>query len=196
MAHKANWEIKTNKMIEKNIVRNRIEDMRRRNAANLEQRKAKLAELLAAEDRIYEQEFNDNLETPEQVREKMFERLQTLKGKREQERLDEVTRRQDMKFKAQNDTLRREDHKFYNYGTAIEREKQLIDKRRNIEQKMMEEQVYAQLWQLDAQKKLEREMAEAREKQEKIRDTMAVLDWQKNTRDIQRRSEADLVKKE
>lgn len=72
MAHKANWEIKTNKLIEKGIVRNRIEDMRRRNAANLEQRKARLAELLAAEDRIYEQEFNDNLETPEQVREKMF----------------------------------------------------------------------------------------------------------------------------
>ena len=196
MAHKANWEIKTNKLIEKGIVRNRIEDMRRRNAANLEQRKARLAELLAAEDRIYEQEFNDNLETPEQVREKMFQRLQMLKGKREQERTDEVARRQDMKFKAQNDTLRREDHKFYNYGTAIEREKQLIDKRRNIEQKMMEEQVYAQLWQLDAQKKLEREMQEAREKQEKIKDTMAVLDWQKQTREIQRAQEQDLVKRE
>ena len=196
MAHKANWEIKTNKLIEKGIVRNRIEDMRRRNAANLEQRKARLAELLAAEDRIYEQEFNDNLETPEQVREKMFQRLQMLKGKREQERTDEVARRQDMKFKAQNDTLRREDQKFYNYGTAIEREKQLIDKRRNVEQKMMEEQVYAQLWQLDAQKKLEREMQEAREKQEKIKDTMAVLDWQKQTREIQRAQEQDLVKRE
>lgn len=117
------------------------------------------------------------METPEQVREKMFERLQSLKNKREQERTDEVSRRQDMKFKSSNDTLRKEDQKFYNYGTAIEREKQLIDKRRNIEGKMMEEQVYAQLWQLDAQKKLEREMVEAREKQEKVRDTMAVLDW-------------------
>jgi len=57
--------------------------MRRSNAANLEQRKMRLAELLAAEDRIYEKEFNENLETPEQVREKMFQRLQTLKGKRE-----------------------------------------------------------------------------------------------------------------
>lgn len=93
MAHKAHWEAKTNKLIEKNIVRNRIEDMRRRNAANLEQRKARLAEMLAAEDRVYEQEFNDNLETPEQVREKMFERLQTLKGKREEERNNEVVRR-------------------------------------------------------------------------------------------------------
>lgn len=44
-----------------------------------------------------------------------------------------------MRFKTSNDSLRKEDAKFYNYGTAIEREKQLIDKRRNIEQKMIEE---------------------------------------------------------
>lgn len=136
------------------------------------------------------------METPEQVREKMFQRLQTLKAKREQERNDEVARRQDMLFKGSNDTLRKEDTKFYNYGTAIEREKQLIDKRRTIEQKMLEEQVYAQLWQLDAQKKLEREMAEAREKQEKVKDTMAVLDWQKQTREIQREQEKDLISRE
>lgn len=60
----------------------------------------------------------------------------------------------------------------------------------------MEEQVYAQLWQLDAQKKLEREMAEAREKQEKIKDTMAVLEWQKNTRGIQRQQEVEMVTRE
>jgi len=126
----------------------------------------------------------------------MFQRLQTLKAKREQERNDEVARRQDMLFKGSNDTLRKEDTKFYNYGTAIEREKQLIDKRRTIEQKMLEEQVYAQLWQLDAQKKLEREMAEAREKQEKVKDTMAVLDWQKQTREIRREQEKDLISRE
>ena len=126
----------------------------------------------------------------------MFERLQMLKAKREQERTDEVARRQDMKFKQENDTLRKEDQKFYNYGTAIEREKQLIDKRRNIEQQMLEEQVYAQLWQLDAQKKLEREVREAQEKQEKIRDTMSVLDWQKQTRQLHRDEEQELVKRE
>lgn len=101
-----------------------------------------------------------------------------------------------MKFKASNDTLRKEDAKFYNYGTAIEREKQLIDKRRTIEQKMIEEQVYAQLWALDAQKKQEREMQEAREKQEKVRDTMAVLDWQKQTREVQRAQEQELIQRE
>lgn len=42
---------------------------------------------------------------------------------------------------------------------------------------MMEEQVYSQLWQLDGQKKLEREIKEAEEKKKNISDTMAVLDW-------------------
>ena len=54
LAHKAMWEGKTSKLIDNNIVKNRITDMRKRQAANLEQRKARLADLLAAEDRIYE----------------------------------------------------------------------------------------------------------------------------------------------
>ena len=39
-------------------------------------------------------------------------------------------------------------------------------------------------------------MAEAREKQEKVKDTMAVLDWQKNTRQVQRSQESELISKE
>jgi len=46
----------------------------------------------------------------------------------------------------------------------------------------MEEQVYAQLWKLDLQSKEERERYEAEEKKKRINDTMAVLDWQKDTR--------------
>ena len=56
--------------------------------------------------------------------------------------------------------------------------------------------MYAQLWQLDAQKKLEREMIEAKEKQEKVRDTMAVLDWQKQTREQVRAQEKEKIMKE
>lgn len=39
-------------------------------------------------------------------------------------------------------------------------------------------------------------MAEAREKQDKIKDTMAVLDWQKNTRSVQRDQESQLIARE
>ena len=62
-------------MITKRIVANSISEIRSRYAANLEQRKAKLAALLSAEERQYEKEFNDMQETPEQVRAHMFERL-------------------------------------------------------------------------------------------------------------------------
>ena len=55
--------------------------------------------LMEAEDRMYEEEFMANLETPEQVREKMAQRLYELKQKREQERQDEVNRRLEQRFK-------------------------------------------------------------------------------------------------
>ena len=58
-----------------------------------------------------------------------------------------------------------------------DREKQLFDKRRHADQKIMEEQVYAQLWKLDLQAKEERERKEAEDKKRRVGDTMAVLDW-------------------
>jgi len=61
---------------------------------------------------------------------------------------------------------------------------------------MAEEQVYAQLYQLDAQQKLAREVAEAQEKQKLINETLSVLDWQKQTREINKNKEKQLVAEE
>jgi len=61
---------------------------------------------------------------------------------------------------------------------------------------MAEEQVYAQLYQLDAQQKLAREVAEAQEKQKLINETLSVLDWQKQTREINKNKEKQLVSEE
>ena len=139
----AQWEIKTDKRIVREATKNRLAELRRQHHANLEQRRERLAALLAAEDRLYEHEFNEKQETPEQVRQQMYERLQHLKAEREEERQALVQRKLDQRFKMQNDALRKEDSKFYIMGTQVEREKQLIDKRRQIEQRMLEEQVYA-----------------------------------------------------
>ncbi len=196
LAHKAHWEAKTDKKIQRGIVNNRMAQMRAAYAANLEERRGRLAALLAHEDRLYEEEFNSKLETPEQVRAQMHERLCSLKAQREAERQTEVQRRLDQKFKMENDALRKEDAKFYTAGTQIEREKQLIDKRRQIEQRMMEEQIYAQLYHLDAQKKLERERQEAAEKHALVKDTLAVLDWQKQTRQAEKQTEEARTREE
>jgi hypothetical protein len=64
----------------------------------------------------------------------------------------------------------------------MERERQLMDKKRAVEQKIAEEHVYAQLWKLDLAAKEERERREVEDKKKRVNDTQAVLDWQKDTR--------------
>lgn len=56
--------------------------------------------------------------------------------------------------------------------------------------------VYAKLWELDAQKKADREIQEAAAKRALVSDTMAVRDWQRDTREIQRQKETELTGKE
>ena len=58
--------------------------------------------LLEAEDKVYELEFMANLETPEQVRDKMAYRLFELKNRREEERLDEVNKKLEQRFRDSN----------------------------------------------------------------------------------------------
>jgi hypothetical protein len=57
LEEKAKWEHKSDKVIQNNIVRNAVADMRKRKASDLNQRKARLAQMLAAEDKMYEKEF-------------------------------------------------------------------------------------------------------------------------------------------
>lgn len=51
---KAAWEAKTDKVIVKNIARDRIAAIRKRTETDLASRKAKLAAILANEDKMYE----------------------------------------------------------------------------------------------------------------------------------------------
>ena len=84
----------------------------------------------------------------------------------------------DRKFKMETDDLRREETKFMIAGCQLEREKQLLDKRSKLEMSIAEEQVYAKLWMLDAEKKAERERTEAAEKAKRVNETMNILTWQ------------------
>ena len=174
---KANWEAKTDKMIKNRIVRSRIEDMEKRKASDLDARKARLARLLAAEDEQYEKEFMENLETPEQVRAQMAQRLATIKAQREEERQMMVQHALERKFKMETDELRKEETNFMVAGCQIEREKQLVDKKHKLEKQIVEEQVYAKLWMMDYDKKVEREQREKLQKKEKVEKTLNILNW-------------------
>lgn len=62
---------------------NRISQLRKEASERLEERRIRLAALLNEEERQYQREFHENLETPEQVRAQMAQRLIELKEKRE-----------------------------------------------------------------------------------------------------------------
>ena len=75
----------------------------------------------------------DKLETPEQVRAKMAERVESLRAQREEERQLQVQQALERKFKMETDELRKEETAFMVAGTQIEREKQLMDKKAKLE---------------------------------------------------------------
>ena len=77
----------------------------------------------------------------------------------------------------ETDDLRREETSFMVAGCQIEREKQLMDKKAKLEQQIVEEQVYAKLWMLDHDKKVDREKNEAVAKKKKIAETVNILTW-------------------
>lgn len=59
-----------------------------------------------------------------------------------------------------------------------------MEKQNKMHSDIQEQQVYAQLWKLDQMKKEERERKEQEEKKKRIGETMAVLDWQKDVRNL------------
>jgi len=110
--------------------------------------------LLNQEEAQYQKEFNDNLASQTQnVRDKMAERLMELKMKREEERRALVDHCNEKRFRDTTDDLRKEDAKFYLKQCAIEREQQLMEKRRKMEADIMEENLYAQLAMAEVRKK-------------------------------------------
>ena len=52
-----------------------------------------------------------------------------------------------------------------------------MDKKAKLEQGIVEEQVYAKLWMLDHDKKVQRERDEARIKANKVQETLNILTW-------------------
>jgi hypothetical protein len=90
----------------------------------------------------------------------------------------------------ETDELRKEETQFLVAGCQIEREKQLMDKKSKLEQSIIEEQVYAKLWMLDAEKKAKREQEEQMVKKRKVHETVNILTWQTD----QRQQQADVEK--
>lgn len=190
----AEWEQKTDKMVQNRVVRDRISQIKQQKEKNLEERRKRLAAKLRQEEAMYQKEFHDNLETPEQVREQMAKKLFLLKKQRQEERKQIVEQAEEKRMRENTDDLRLADSKFYTQQCALEREQQLRDKKKKRDQEIFEEMLFAKMSEVDMKKKIEREKREAQEKQERVKETMDIISWQNKTKAEQMR--ADKLKDE
>mmetsp|Transcript_25128 Transcript_25128/g.28919 ORF Transcript_25128/g.28919 Transcript_25128/m.28919 type:complete len:152 (+) Transcript_25128:46-501(+) len=113
MRRTAEWEQKTDGLVVKRIVQTRISQKKGEKERALDERRRRLALKLQQEEAVYQQELQDNLETPEQVREQMAKRLFEFKKQRQEERKQLVEQALEKRAKLTTDDLRLADSKFY-----------------------------------------------------------------------------------
>jgi hypothetical protein len=192
----AEWEHKTDNMTKNRLVKDRIGQMKENKERKLEERRQKLAIKLQREEAMYQKEFNDNLETPEQVREQMARKLFELKKQRQEEKRQLVEAANEKRMRENTDDLRLADSKFYTQQCALEREEQLREKKRKRDQEIFEEMLFAKLWDIDMKKKIERESREKREREERVKETMDIISWQNKTKQQQNHVEKSKEERE
>lgn len=186
LRHQANWETKTDNLIVKTTASRRVGELRERKEEELEAKRQRLALLLEAEDNVYKQEFIDRQETPEDIRNRMAERLQTLKSARETERKADVAQRLENRAKAAADELRLQDSKLAALHTRLNQEHQMWEKQQTEAERRDEQALFDELWSRENAKRGQVELQEQARKEQMLQARMTYLNWQKELRSNQR----------
>jgi hypothetical protein len=177
--HKANWENKTNKVIEGKQIKRKYEQLQDQRRRFIDIRRKKLSELLIGEEESYRQEIISMQETPEQVRLKMEAKLKGMKEAREKERLEQVQKLQEQRFFESADELRKNESEAFAFSCYLEQENQMLDKLKKRQQERLEEEVFVKLNNYDNIKKIEKEKSQIEEKKKKEEETYKFLEWQR-----------------
>jgi hypothetical protein len=125
LRHKAQWEAKTDNMITQGRIRRRANELKQVHDETIQSRRQKLKAQYEAEQAQFQLEFIQNQEKPEDIRNRMAERLFELKSKREDERKNMVDSLYEKRWKDNADELRSEGSKLSNLESRIEMKNQM-----------------------------------------------------------------------
>ncbi|XP_067667219.1 cilia- and flagella-associated protein 53-like [Haliotis asinina] len=200
---KNEWERWTDRKIQLNTVKRRVEGLMQANEFSVEDRRERLRTLLRNEEQQYLEEMTAKEETTIERQAKMRERAKFLKDKREEERLQFVQDKLDQQFRNQCEELRSTLSKRQQDQVCAERLDQLRYKEEIEIEKAAQDQMYAQLWEEDRLKKAEREEREAKAQHERnrevldvLRKQMAALEKQKDEERLLKDEEAQLLREQ
>lgn len=200
---KTTWERMTDKRIQRNTVKRKMEAILQKHTYSLEERRDKLRDLLEHEEEQYMTEIATTQETTLERQAKMRERAKQLKQKREDERKAFVEQKLEQRWRDQCEEMRSILVKRNQDDVCLERAEQLRLKAEQRERQKQGERMYARMWEDDRFAKCKREEMEAALQIERNREALKVLTLQsaaieKQHEDMKRlkEQEAELLREE
>merc|ERR1719198_2892791 len=175
---KAFWENRTDDVIRDNRLKTKAGIIEANQRASLQDRRQKLAAMLSAEQKAYEQELVDIEESPAQRMDKMAVRAYELKKRREDERKAFVQEKLYQQWRDGIDDLRTMDTKIVQLKTIAGRYHQLYEKDLQREEEAHHNRVFDQLWYEGYLAKIEREEREKELKEERREQQKGILTYQ------------------
>lgn len=168
-----------NGVIENTNIRRKAEEMRKQAKLQLNERRGRLARLFLEEQQNYETELRGRPETYEEKNEKIKQRALALRAENDQIRQKFVAECYERQFKDSCDELRTKTSKVRCWRIAHEgRRKQLEEKKQREEQEKKEEEYWADVWDKDRLRKVEREIQDVNAIIELNKETKRLLDIQ------------------
>merc|ERR1719217_107278 len=146
--------------------------------ASLQERRQKLAAMLSAEQKAYEQELVDIEESPAQRMDKMAVRAYELKKRREDERKAFVQEKLYQQWRDGIDDLRTMDCEIVALKTIAGRDHQLFEKDIARQEQAEHDRVFDQLWYEGYLAKIEREEREKEVREERRDQQKGILGYQ------------------
>lgn len=140
-----------------------VAQMKENRKIKLEERRRKLKQLIAREEQEWEIEMTTQGEGEQQRKMRIKQRIAELKQKRERERQDFVQQIEERRFVEGARELRAVDERIEAEKVSVQREMQMLEKQNKLEGKWREEQLLAQMVEMEIEKQ-ERRVRVEREK--------------------------------
>jgi len=189
----AEWEIRTSGGIERMKTQNRVDAIHKADAAALNARRQRLADMLHQEQMAQEAALKALEETPEQRKGRMEARAKMLGDKREGERQEYVRSQYERQWRLACDPLREKESQAILKATSAARAYQIGEKMQQYEMEEQENRVFDQMWEQDRLAKLGREEREEAARKQMDAEQKSVLDRQVRELQDYRDSELELA---
>eukprot|EP00921_Rhytidocystis_pertsovi_P008225 GHVQ01013518.1.p1 GENE.GHVQ01013518.1~~GHVQ01013518.1.p1 ORF type:complete len:499 (+),score=131.92 GHVQ01013518.1:381-1877(+) len=193
---KAAWESKKCEHEQHNDLRNEQQRVMDGLHVQVQDRRSRVADLLAHEENELNKELEDRVEDPDKRKERLRMRAFEMKQKREEQRLLVVKDKYHQHWRRSVDELRAADSKLLELEVLDARDRQQRHKECAKRRDAAEEEMFSQLWKESYAEKVKREQREDEERRERDEETKRVLDKQAAYRRMEEDRQKCKVEKE